>query len=82
MTAAKHTAILGMRDSGKTYRYTRHAWQRQSIPLYTARMTAAEQAAIRQVRQLFDKHDKYVNRNRHDFMFFNDAVATYIAGLT
>ena len=40
-------------------------------------MTAAEQAAIRQVRQLFDKHDKYVNRNRHDFMFFfNDAVAS------
>ena len=33
--AAKHTAILGMRDSGKTYRYTRHAWQRQSIPLYS-----------------------------------------------
>ena len=22
------------------------------------------------IRQLFDKHDKYVNRNRHDFMFF------------
>ena len=57
-SAAKQTAIP-------------HAWQRQSIPLYTARMTAAEQAAIRQVRQLFDKHDKYVNRNRHDFMFFS-----------
>ena len=37
-----------------------------SKPLCTARMRAAEQAAIRQVRQLFDKHDKYANRNRHD----------------
>ena len=54
MTAAKHTAILGMRDNGKAYRYTRNAWQRQSIPLYTARMPAAEQAAI------FDKYDNYL----------------------
>ena len=35
MTAAKHTATLGMRDSGEAYRYTRHAWQRQRIPLYS-----------------------------------------------
>ena len=34
-------------------------------------MTAVETTAIRQVRQLFDKHDKYVNRNRHDFMLFS-----------
>ena len=64
MTAVEQTAIHDAQVSGKTDRYS-------------ARMTAAEQAAIRQVRQLFDKHDKYVNRNRHDFMlFFNDAVAT------
>ena len=45
---------------------TRRVRQRYSKPLYTARMTAAEQAAIRQVLQLFDKHDKY------------DAVAPYV----
>lgn len=38
-----------------------------SKPLCTARMRAAEPAAIRQERQLFDKHDKYVNRNRDGF---------------
>ena len=53
--------LLGEHGSGIANRYTRHA----------ARMPAAEQAAIRHVRQLFDKHDKYVNRNRHAFMFFS-----------
>jgi len=71
MTAAKHTAILGMRDSGKTHRYTRHAWQRQSIPLYTARMTAAKQplythTAIRQMpaayTPLFNKCQRHTHR--------------------
>ena len=70
MTAAKHTAILGMRNNGKTYRYTRHAWQRQSIPLYTARMTAAKQpyihTAIRQksaaYTPLFNKCQRHTHR--------------------
>ena len=96
MAPAKHTAILGAHDSGKTYRHTWHARQRQNIPLYSARMTAAKHTAIHgtrdsgrasrywtSIRQLFAKHDKYVNRNRHDFMLlFNAAVATYVAGLT
>ena len=67
----------------KIQRHT-HRYSTNVSRIHTAirQKSAAEQAAIRQVLQLFDKHDKYVNRNRHDFMFFNDAVATYVAGLT
>ena len=64
--SAVYTAIFD-----KTQRHT-HRYSTNVSRIHTAirQKSAAEQAAIRQVRQLFDKHDKYVNRNRHDFMFF------------
>ena len=55
--AAKHTAILGMCDGGKTYRCTRHAWQRQSIPLYSGSTQSKHRGIIlsRRHKRICDK---------------------------